>query len=108
MEQDHKKYEPRCSNCERIPYLRFEIEGEAFMIAHDEEGPKTIQQAPFCPNAKKWFEAIEEEMNSIKSDRVWDLVDLPPGHRTIGNKWVVKIKRKADGTCHTPNTRLGG
>ena len=25
------------------------------------------------------------------------LVDLSPGRKTIGNKWVLKIKRKADG-----------
>jgi hypothetical protein len=24
------------------------------------------------------------------------LVDLPPGPQTIGNKWVLKIKRKVD------------
>ena len=42
MEKYHKKSQPRCSNRERIPRRRFEIEGEAFMIAHDEENPKTI------------------------------------------------------------------
>ena len=37
-------------------------------------------------------------MNSMKSNRVWDLVDLSPGRRTIGNKWVLNIKRKENGT----------
>ena len=70
MEQDHEKSQPRRSNRERIPRHRFEIEGEAFMIAHDGEEPKTIQQALFGSNAKKWFKAMEEEMNSMKSNRV--------------------------------------
>ena len=43
MEQDHEQSQPRRSNRERIPRRHFEIEGEAFMIAHDEEEPKTIQ-----------------------------------------------------------------
>ena len=37
-------------------------------------------------------------MNSMKSNKVWDLVDLPPSRKTIGNKWVLNIKHKADGT----------
>ena len=86
MEQDHEKSQPRRSNHERIPHHCFEIEGEAFMSAHDEEEPKTTQQALSSPNDKKWFEAMEGEINSMKSNRVWDLVDLPIGHRTIGNK----------------------
>ena len=61
------------------------------MIAHDDEEPKRIQQALSSPKAKEWFEAMKEEMNSMKSNRVWDLVDLPPGCKTIGNKWVLNI-----------------
>ena len=70
MEQDHKQFQPRYSNHERIPHRRFEIKGGAFMISNDEENPKTIQQALSSPNAKKWFEAMEEEMNPMKSNRV--------------------------------------
>ena len=98
MEQDHEQSQPRCSNRERIPCRHFEIEGEAFMIAHDEEEPKTIQQALSGLNSKEWFEAMKEEMNLIESNRVWDLVDFLPSRRTIGNKWVQNIKDKADET----------
>jgi hypothetical protein len=34
-----------------------------------------------------------EEMASIEENKTWALVDLPPGHRTIGLKWVYKLKR---------------
>ena len=40
MEKNHEQSQPRHSNHERIPYRRFVIEGEAFMIAHHEEEPK--------------------------------------------------------------------
>ena len=36
-------------------------------------------------------------MNSMTSNEVWDLVDLPSSHKTIRNKWVLNIKSKADG-----------
>ena len=70
MEQDREQSQPQRSNRERIPRRHFEIEEEAFMIAHDEEEPKTIQQALFGPKSKEWFEAMKEEMNSMESNQV--------------------------------------
>ena len=33
----------------------------------------------------------------MEKNNVWELVDLPPGNKTMGNKWVLKVKRKTDG-----------
>ena len=49
---------------------------------------------------------MEEEMESMKVNQVSELVDLPPGRKEIGNKWVLKIKRKADGSIERYNSRL--
>ena len=35
---------------------------------------------------------MEEELNSIKENDTWELVDLPEGRQAIGSKWVYKIK----------------
>uniref|UniRef100_A0A2N9G8K6 Reverse transcriptase Ty1/copia-type domain-containing protein n=1 Tax=Fagus sylvatica TaxID=28930 RepID=A0A2N9G8K6_FAGSY len=45
-------------------------------------------------------------MSSMDKNNVWELVDLPPGRKTIGNKWVLKVKRKADGSINRYNARL--
>ena len=42
----------------------------------------------------------------MESNRVLDLVDLPLGRKTIGNKWVLNIKYKVDGTIDIYKTRL--
>ena len=76
------------------------------MIAHDEKEPKTIQQALSDLKAKEWFEGMEEEINSMKSNKVWDLVDLLLRHKTAGNKWVLNIKHKTDGTIEKYKARL--
>ena len=60
MEQDHEQFEHRRCNYDKIPRRRFEIEGEAFMIAHDEEEPRTIQQDFSGPKSKEWIKAMEE------------------------------------------------
>ena len=50
------------------------------MIAlHDNEEPKNINEALFGPEAKEWIKAMEEEMESMKTNQFWDLVDLSPG-----------------------------
>ena len=107
MEQDHEQSQPRRSIRERIPRRRFEIVGEAFMIApQDDEEPKTITEALSGPKAKELSKAMEEEMKSMRTNQVWDLVDLPPGRKSIGNKWILKIKRKSDGSIERYKAQL--
>jgi len=44
------------------------------------------------------MEAMRDEIDSMAINKVWELVDLPPRHKAIGNKWVLKIKRWTDGS----------
>ncbi|KAM1495899.1 hypothetical protein ACFXTO_030567 [Malus domestica] len=56
--------------------------------------------------ASLWKEAIESEMESIIENNTWELVDLPPGSKPIGHKWIFKKKLKADGTIDKFKERL--
>ena len=49
---------------------------------------------------------MKAEMNSMESNRVWDMVDLSPGHKSIRNMWVLNIKHKEDGTMGRYKARL--
>ena len=40
---------------------------------------------------------MRNEMDSIARNKIWELVDLPPQCKSIGNKWVFKIKCRANG-----------
>ena len=65
------------------------------MIApHDDKEPKTVNKALFGPKAKEWIKAMEEEMESMNANQVWDIFDLPSRRRSIGSKWILKIKHK--------------
>ena len=46
------------------------------------------------------------EMESIGSNKVWELVDLPEEIKPIGCKWVYKMKKGADGKVETFKARL--
>lgn len=43
-----------------------------------------------------WRSTLEEEIHSIKKNDTWELSALPPKKKTIGVKWVYKIKRTAN------------
>ena len=90
-----------------VPRRRYEIEGEAFMVAsHDDIETRTVKEALSSPVREKWIAAMDEEMDSMRVNQVWDLVELPPERKAIGNKWVLKVKRKADGSIERYKARL--
>ena len=45
-------------------------------------------------------------MESMRSNQVQELIDLPKGHKAIKNKWVLKIKRNTNGTIKKYKARL--
>ena len=53
-----------------------------------------------------WKEAIKSEVDSILQIHTWELVDLPPGNKSLGSKWIFKRKMKVDGTIDKYKARL--
>ncbi|GJS42188.1 retrotransposon protein, putative, ty1-copia subclass [Tanacetum coccineum] len=49
------------------------------------------------PESNKWLEAMNTEMQSMKDNQVWILVELHPNGRTIRSKWLFKKKTDMDG-----------
>lgn len=49
---------------------------------------------------------MDAEMKSLEDNKVWDLVPLPAGRKTVGSKWVCKIKTGADGLVQRYKARL--
>ncbi|XP_042456500.1 uncharacterized protein DDB_G0287625-like [Zingiber officinale] len=95
------------SNRKGMPKHHYEIEGHTYIISSiDEEKPKNIDEALSCPLRDKWINVMEEEIDSMKSNNVWKLVEISHGHKAIRNKWVLNIKRKADGTIERYKARL--
>jgi hypothetical protein len=56
--------------------------------------------------ADKWQDACLEEYNWHLQNGTWTLMELPPGMKTIGSKWVFKIKHNADGGVERFKARL--
>ena len=91
----------------KTPRKRFQIENEAYIVTpQDDDELETIKETLECPTKEKWKVALEEEIESMKVNQVWSLVDLPLGQKAIGNKWILKIKCKADGSIDRYKARL--
>ncbi|KAL0293767.1 UNVERIFIED_CONTAM: Retrovirus-related Pol polyprotein from transposon RE1 [Sesamum angustifolium] len=55
--------------------------------------PRTYYQAS---KDDKWVEAMNQELTALEKNDTWDLVELPPGKKAIGSRWVLKLKLNPD------------
>jgi hypothetical protein len=68
--------------------------------------PQTFKQAMESKDAEAWKKAIEEELNAMKENKTWKIVELPRNKRTIGSKWVFKTKYDEQGNVEKRKARL--
>ncbi|KAK2991288.1 hypothetical protein RJ640_024553 [Escallonia rubra] len=73
---------------------------------NDEDEPTSVEEALSSSARNEWMAAMKDELSSMEKNQVCELIDLPPGRKTIGNKWVLKVKRKADGSIDKYKARL--
>uniref|UniRef100_A0A2N9G0L4 Integrase catalytic domain-containing protein n=1 Tax=Fagus sylvatica TaxID=28930 RepID=A0A2N9G0L4_FAGSY len=115
-----KKLDPRTINGYFIGYAERSIRPKRSTIPDDyvvylqesdynigaENDPEFFSQAMSCKESELWYNAMKEEMNSMKSNGVWDLVELPNGVKAIGCKWVFKTKKDSLGNIERYKARL--
>jgi len=53
-----------------------------------------------------WLKVMEEEIDSIKRNQTWELVELLPNKKSIALKWIYKVKVNADGDVVRHKARL--
>ncbi|GJU51773.1 retrotransposon protein, putative, ty1-copia subclass [Tanacetum coccineum] len=85
--------------------LCLNVEAEEHSLG-DLNEPANYKAAMLDPESNKWLDAMNAEMQSMKDNQVWRLVDLPPDCKTVGSKWLFKKKTDMDGIVHTYKARL--
>ena len=94
--------EPRRSKRQRVP-KSFGPDFLAFLLENE---PQTFKEAMKSSEAQYWKEVVNSEVESILNNHTWELVDLPPGNKPLGYKWIFKRKLKDDGTIDKYKARL--
>ena len=87
---------PRISLRERNHPERYTAFVSSILFTHDGE-PSCFQESIHCIDNAKWKVAMKEEMYSLEKNKTWELVKLPKDRKTIGRKWVFKLKKGVDG-----------
>ena len=54
--------------------------------------PLNVYDALNGPDKDKWMEAFQTELNHMKTQKVWDLLPIPPGVKPIPGRWVLSHK----------------
>ena len=90
---------------EKQIHVAEEVIASALCAAELDE-PKTMTEARKRPDARKWLQAAQDEMDSLIEHDTWSLTKLPPGRKIIGSKWVFKIKHDENGEAERYKCRL--
>jgi Reverse transcriptase (RNA-dependent DNA polymerase) len=66
----------------------------------------TLRQVLESVNSHKWTKIVDEEIKSMYDNKVWDIVPLPEGVKTIGYKWIFKTEKNSESNVKRYKTRL--
>ena len=88
MRYNHNKHllsegQIECKECLLGTDFIFE-NGEVYIIENDD--PLTYSEAIMNRDSDKWLEVMKSEMDSIYTNQVWTLIDIPDGVIPIGCK----------------------
>ena len=101
-----------CNTCSNYEYLTYE-EACSYAFLHSnrlEQAMSASERKQHGPEPKdwrdikgradsdKWLQAAHEEVMGLLENGTFTPVQLPPGRRAIGCRWVFKLKRKPDGS----------
>ncbi|XP_068486344.1 uncharacterized mitochondrial protein AtMg00820-like [Phaseolus vulgaris] len=68
--------------------------------------PTSYNEAITSDQSSEWNNVMLDELDSMKKNNVWDLVELPDGVKPVGSKWVFKTKLDQNGNIERFKTRL--
>jgi hypothetical protein len=57
----------------------------------------SFSQAIEGNDSVRWIDAMNDELKSMDQNKVWDIVELPEGYKTVRSKWVFNTKRDFKG-----------
>ena len=81
------KSAPRRSGQVRKPIEFYQL-GLDYVNYTDAGEPSTYNEAIAALDAETWLQAMRFEMDSIKENNTWELVELPAGRKSLPCKWV--------------------
>ncbi|KAE8703438.1 cytochrome P450 71A9-like [Hibiscus syriacus] len=67
-----------------------------YLLLTDNGEPECYDEAMQVDDSIKWESSMKDEMDSLMSNQMWELAELPPGKKALHNKWIYRIKEEHD------------
>jgi Reverse transcriptase (RNA-dependent DNA polymerase) len=77
-----------------------------YKVADDDPHPKSFGETMAKSDAQFYYDAAVAEIEALIANGTFEVVQLPPGKRAIGSRWVFLIKCKSDGSIDCYKARL--
>jgi len=71
-----------------------------------DDDPTSYKEAIESEYSSEWLNDMEDEMKSMSTNEVWDLIEIPKGAKTVDCKWVYKTKCDSKGNIERVKARL--
>ena len=82
------------------------ILGEMACNSDTTDQPKTLAEALSRPDKEQWWNAASDEITALEENGTFIARRRLPEDRPIGSQWVLRIKRKADGSIDRYKARV--
>ena len=70
---------------------------EEHVLLTDKGETKSFEEVKRATHNFKWLSAMQDEMDSMHKNDMYELTKLRKGKRALWNKWVYKLKSREDG-----------
>ena len=97
---------PMATEAPPQPWRSARLRAARELLLLDNDEPATYVEVMADPDSEKWQDAMKSEIESMKENQVWNLIDPPDGVRTIECKWIYKKKKDMDGNVHIYKAQL--
>ena len=76
------------------------------LLTSEVDDPESVQRALNGKYAKEWKDAMISEYSSLLENDTWELVPPCDDQNVVGSRWVLKVKRKEDGSIDRFKARV--
>ena len=80
--------------------------GNRVTVADTSGDPTSWKEVMASTDKAKLVNVTEKEIESLHTNEVWDLVELPKDRKAVGSKWIYKSKRSGNGTVKSHKAHL--
>ena len=67
-----------------------------YNVYADKNVPKCYDDAIASSEAHNWQRAMDDEIDSLKENNTWSIMDCPKGEPVVGGKWVLKLDKEGE------------